>query len=413
MMIKAAARRRQKTRRLYQGRSFPLTDGQTLAIGRGQASGTQLSDPHVSRVHCHVEVDGAKVRLIHSGGSGGTLVNGQPIDQRELQPGDVIQIGDTELRFQLEGAQEQSTLVAPGLSKPKPQPKVAPLKDLVGQSLAHFRLEDVIARGATGMVFRAQDAEHDRVVAVKVLEPSFAGDEENMQRFVRAMKTMLPVRHENIVAIYAAGKNGPYCWVAMEYVDGNNLADIIHRIGTLGQLDWKEAFRVAVHLARALEAAYEHKIIHRNITPKNILQRKSDKLVKLGDLMLAKALEGTLAKQVTQPGQLIGDVAYMSPERTRSQTEVDGRSDMYGLGATVYALLTGRPPFEGDSLPEVIAKIRQEEPEKPKHYQLSIPELFEDLVLRLLAKRPEDRYQTPRELHKDLIRIGRYQGVEV
>ena len=395
------------------GRTFPLADGQTLAIGRGQSSNTQLSDPHVSRVHCHVEVDGGKVRLIHSGGSGGTLVNGQAIDQRELQPGDVIRIGDTEMRFQLEGALEESTLATPGLSRPKPQPKVTPLKDLVGQSLAHFQLEDVIARGATGIVFRARDAEHDRVVAVKVLEPAFAGDEENMQRFVRAMKTMLPIRHENIVSIYAAGKNGPYCWVAMEYVDGDNLADVIHRIGTAGQLEWKEAFRVAVHLARALEAAYEHKIIHRNITPRNILQRKSDKLTKLGDLMLAKALEGTLARQVTQPGQLIGDVAYMSPERTRSQTEVDGRSDIYGLGATVYALLTGRPPFEGDSLPEVITKIRQEEPEKPKNHQLGIPELFEDLVLRLLAKRREDRYQTPRELLKDLIRVGRYQGVEV
>jgi serine/threonine protein kinase len=395
------------------GRAFSLTDGQTLAVGRGQASGTQLRDAHVSRVHCHVEVEGGKARLIHSGGSGGTLVNGRPIDQRELQPGDIIRVGDTELRFQLEGVPDESTLARPGLSKPKPRPKVTPPKDLVGQSLAHFQLEEVIAKGATGMVFRAHDTEHDRVVAMKVLEPAFAGDDVNMERFVRAMKTMLPVRHENIVSIHAAGKNGPYCWVAMEYVDGENLADVILRIGTVGQLDWKEAFRVAVHIARALDAAYEHKIIHRNITPKNILQRRSDKLTKLGDLMLAKALEGTLARQVTQPGQLIGDVAYMSPERTRSQTEVDGRSDIYGLGATVYALLTGRPPFEGDSLPEVIAKIRQDEPAKPKEYQLGIPELFEDLVLRMLAKRPEDRHQAPRELIKDLMRIGRYQGVDV
>ncbi len=395
------------------GRSFSLTEGQTLLIGRGQASNTQLSDPHVSRVHCQVEIDGGKVRLVHSGGSGGTRVNGRPVDDKELQPGDVIRIGDTELRFQLEGVPDESTLARPGLSKPKPRPRVTPLKDLVGQSLAHFQFEEVIAKGTTGMVFRAHDTEHDRMVALKVLEPEFAGDEENMQRFVRAMKTMLPVRHENIVSIYAAGKNGPYCWVAMEYVDGENLEDVIARIGTMGQLDWREGFRAAVHIARALEAAYEHKIIHRNITPKNILRRKSDKLAKLGDLMLAKALEGTLARQVTQPGQLIGDVAYMSPERTRSQTEVDGRSDIYGLGATVYALLTGRPPFEGDSLPEMITKIRQEEPVKPKHYQLSIPDLFEDLVLRMLAKRPEDRYQTPKELLKDLTRIGKYHAVDM
>ena len=111
--------------------------------------------------------------------------------------------------------------------------------------------------------------------------------------------------------------------------------------------------------------------------------------------------------------ELIGDVAFMFPERTRSQAGVDGRSDIYGLGATVYALLTSHSPFEGDSLPELITKVRQDDPVKPREYRLSIPKLFEDLVLRMFAKRPEDRHQTSRELVKDLIRVGRFQGVEV
>ena len=104
----------------------------------------------------------------------------------------------------------------------------------------------------------------------------------------------------------------------MEYVDGESLAQVIPRIGIAGMLEWRYAFRVAVHIARALEAAFEHEIIHRNITPANILVRSSDKVAKLGDLMLAKAMTGTLARQVTQPGELVGDVLYMSPERTRS-----------------------------------------------------------------------------------------------
>jgi serine/threonine-protein kinase len=199
----------------------------------------------------------------------------------------------------------------------------------------------------------------------------------------------------------------------MEYVEGESLTQVIRRIGTAGKLDWRNAFRVAVHIARALEKAEEHKIIHRNVTPQNILLRTSDKVAKLGDLMLAKALEGTLAKPVTQPGQLVGELVYLSPERTRTDAAVDCRSDLYSLGATVYALLTGRPPFEGDSLPEVISKIRQAEPVKPKQFQMSIADRFQDCVMTLLAKRPEDRYPSATQLLVDLDRIARFENVPV
>jgi serine/threonine protein kinase len=130
----------------------------------------------------------------------------------------------------------------------------------------------------------------------------------------------------------------------------------------------------------------------------------------LGDLMLAKALEGTNARQITRPGELLGDVTYMSPERTRGEGEVDGRSDLYGLGATVYALVTGRPPFTGGSLPEMIQKIRMQEPEKPSKYQLAIPPMFQGAVLKLLAKRPDERFQTAKDLLAELERVGRFSG---
>src|SRR5262249_10639298 len=153
---------------------------------------------------------------------------------------------------------------------------------------------------------------------------------------------------------------------------------VITRIGTAGMLDWRNALRVAIHMARALEFAENEHIIHRNIKPSNILIRSEDKLTKLGDLMLAKALEGTMAEQITRPGELVGDVAYMSPERTHGGAAVvDCRSDLYSLGATVYALLTGRPPFTGDTLPETIRKIREADPVRPKKYQLAIPDLLE------------------------------------
>lgn len=391
------------------GKTFPLADGQTLVIGRGQASHTQLADPATSRVHCRVQVDGLKTVLMDAGGTSGTLVKGNKITQHELQPGDVFQIGDTQMRFQLDSVHEQSTIGgAQAFGRPKPQPDVTPLKDLVGQSLAHYRLDKILAMGNSGMVFRATDTQKNRPAAVKVLSPDATSDEEQKERFIRAMKTMLPIRQENLVELYNAGKQGPYLWAAMEYVEGESLTQVIDRIGVAGMLDWRDAYRVAVHIGRALAEAHQHKIIHRNVTPQNILRRKSDKMTKLGDLMLAKALEGALAKQVTQPGQLIGDVPYMSPERTRAQATVDGRSDLYGLGATVYALLVGHPPFVSDSLPDLIKMVREQAPVKPKTAQLSIPDLFQDAVLKLLAKSPDDRFQTPQQLLADLERIGKY-----
>lgn len=395
------------------GRSFPLEDGQTLVIGRGQASQTQLSDPRVSRIHCHVQIDGGRTVLMDNGSAAGTWVRGAKIDDYELKPGDVFQLGDTQVRYQLDGVHDQST-VAGAIAPTRPRPQSAsssPLKDLVGQSMHIYRLDKIITLGNSGMMFRGYDTEKNREVAVKVLSPDYTASEEQKERFIRAMKTMLPIKHENIVTLYGAGKQGPFCWAAMEFVDGESLTQVIDRIGAAGMLDWRETWRVGVHIGRALHEAFQQKIIHRNVTPPNILRRSSDRVCKLGDLMLAKALEGAQAKQVTQPGQLIGDVPYMSPERTRGQDSVDCRSDIYGLGATLYALLTGRPPFESNSLPELIRMVREAVPVKPREHQLAIPELFQDAVLKMIAKRPEDRYQKPIDVVLDLERIGKYQGL--
>jgi serine/threonine protein kinase len=395
------------------GRVFSLEDGQTIVIGRGQASNTQINDPRMSRIHCQVQADGGKTWLLDNGSSSGTLVGGEKITRHELKPGEVFQVGDTQIRFQLESHQEASTLAGDSIfGRPKPQPAITPLKDLVGTSLAHYRLDAIIAPGESGMIFNAWDTEKNRIAAVKVLTPDFAHQEEQKERFVRAMRTMIDVRHPHLVQLYHAGKSGPYCWAAMELVEGEDLTKVIQRIGIEGMLDWREVYRVAVHVGRALHEAHQRKIIHRNVTPANILRRHKDKVCLLGDLMLAKALEGSLVRQVTQPGQLIGDVPYMSPERTRDQTAVDHRSDIYGLGATLYALLTGRPPFESHSLPELIRMVRQVEPRQPKEYQFSINDRFQDLVLQMIAKRPEDRFQTPAALLRDLERIGRYNNLE-
>jgi len=394
---------------------FEIDPGQNLVIGRGADTLTRLKDPQVSRKHCELRVEGNKVTIHDLGSAAGTLVNGRKVTSQTLKSGDVIQIGSTQLRFSLEGSGEHDAstlLLQAGTASRKEGPEQ--IVELTGKKFSHYLVGSVLANGTAGVIFKGKDENSGQEVAIKVLRPVYASDEDEMQRFVRAMKTMLPLRHPNLITLLGAGKQGQYCWMAMEYVEGESMDKVIERIGVAGMLDWRYALRVAVHIARALEYAHGQNIIHRNITPTNIIMRSADKVAKLGDLMFAKALEGTNAKQVTRPGELVGDVAYMAPERTHGgAAEVDGRSDIYGLGATVYALLTGRPPFEGSSLLETVHKIRTAEPTKPKKFQLSIPDLFEGVVMQMLAKRPQDRQPSATDLLNNLERVAKFQGVSV
>jgi hypothetical protein len=396
------------------GRAFDLSPGDTFLIGRSKATQTRLADPHVSKVHCILELGSSPV-LTDNESTGGTFVNGQCCLSRELKNGDEIQIGETRMRF-VSSVDSEGSTIPPGempAQSPAAAPSAEPLVALAGQTLGRYAIGQVIAKSQSSVVFKAKDTNDGQTVALKVLHPEFSQNDDERQRFVRAMKTILPLRHPNLVALLGAGKTGSYCWMAMEFVDGESLTQVIQRIGVAGMLDWRYALRIGVHIGRALEYAHGQQVIHRNIAPPNILVRGSDKVAKLGDLMLAKALEGTLAQQITRPGQLLGDVNYMSPERTHGTKDVDGRSDIYSLGATLYALLTGRPPFADVSLIETVTKIRKADPEKPKKFQMAIPDLLEGIVMRMLAKSPDQRHQTASELVKDLERVTKFQAVTV
>jgi serine/threonine protein kinase len=381
------------------GRTFNLSIGVPLQVGRSLATTTRLTDPSVSRVHCEIEWDGVRA-ILHNCSQNGTLVNGIAVGERLLHPGDVLRLGKTEIRYAADGP---APARAAGTFERAEQ-----LATLVGQVFHHYALEDVLTQGTTAVCFRASDTRDGTLVALKVLLPQFARDEEEMQRFVRTMHTVLPLRHPNLVSVLQAGKTGPHCWVASEYIDGDVLPEVVRRSGVAGMLDWRHVYRIGLHVARALEYAHGRAVLHRNITPGKILVRKKDKQAVLGDLMLAKALEGALAKQVTRAGHLLGDVTYLAPERTVPGAAVDVRSDLYSLGATLYELLTGRPPFSGASAVEVIAKARAAAPEPPRTFQLSIPGQLEGVVLRLLAKRPEERHASATELLKELDHVGRF-----
>ncbi len=394
------------------GKSISLSDGDCLTFGRGDKVTNPIHDPSVSRLHCEISRNGSTVIVRDLGSSSGTKHNGEPIDMAELYNGCEIQLGDTTMV--LDDGDSGLTTMNNGSYGAMDGTGFKPIDDLVGERIRHYALESILGKGKTGVVYKAFDTEKNRYAALKILAPQQVRLPQQRERFVRAMKTMIPIRCPNIVRIYNAGITGPFCWSAMEYIEGENLAQLIDRLGIDHMLDWRKVWKVALDISKALMTAHENKIVHRNVTPTNIIQRASDGVCLLGDLMLAKAIDGEHAVNITQPGQLIGEITYLAPERTAADGAVDIRSDIYGLGATCYALLTGRPPVEGDNLAELLNNIRYAVPKPPREYQLAINEHFQDLVLhRMLAKNPNDRMQTPAELIKELLKIGKYNQLSI
>lgn len=435
---------------------FELEMMGTYVLGRGEDCSIQLSDARISRHHCRLVVSGGKAQLEDTNSSWGTLVNGEAIASQQLQPGDVVKLVDTEMRFEV-STSAAATTWQPGQPPPQPaplpaapqaapapppQPSPAPatppkappeppakpkepaaksppkpkpstgkhagsdLSHLVGQTLSRYEIIEVIARARTGMLFRAQDTEAGRAVALKVVWPEIARDDDEVQRFVRAVKTVIGVKHPNLVTLHAAGKAPPrYCWTASELVEGDSLMDVMIQAGQNGKLPWQQCLRIAVHIARGLEAAAAKGFVHRNITPTNILIRKRDGVAKLGDLMLAKAMEGSQSANITRPGEQVGDIPYLSPEQLITQHKLDSRSDIYSLGASLYMAVTGRPPIEGKSLAQTIAKIETERPADPRQHAPDIPPQFASVILKMLEKEPQKRFRDPKTLVSTLEKV--------
>ncbi len=389
-----------------QPQCFELPTSGTVMLGRGADCDLRLYDTSVSRAHCQIDITLTAVTLVDLGSRWGTTINGQLVSSQTLRHDDQIQVGKTKLRFVDETATE--TTLSP-LASRRAEPRPLNLNHLVGETFVRYRVETILARSGTGIVYRATDLRTPRTVALKVYWPSLFSDDTTQARFLRAMRAMIPLEHPHLVKLHAAGKTHGHCFTSSEFVDGESTAQLLQRIGVAGMLDWNTVWRLAVGIAEALEYIHERHILHRSVLPNNILIR-SDKTVKLGDSMLAKALDHIGQEAITRRGEMVGELHYLSPEQVSGSPQIDARADLYGLGATLYAILTGRPPFQGGPK-EVVGKILSERPEPPTKTHLSVPSALESIVLRLLAKRPEDRYPNATQLLKDLRRVGRYTGI--
>jgi beta-lactam-binding protein with PASTA domain/predicted Ser/Thr protein kinase len=254
--------------------------------------------------------------------------------------------------------------------------------------------------GAGGMadVYLAEDQELGRRVAIKILNGRHANDDQFIERFRREAKNAAALNHPNIVSIYDRGEADDTYYIAMEYLDGRSLKELI--VGH-GPAPVNVAIEYARQILAALRFAHRHGIVHRDIKPHNVLVDREGR-VKVTDFGIARA--GT--SQMTETGSIVGTAQYLSPEQARGD-EVDQRSDLYSLGIVLYELVTGRTPFEGDTPVEIAMKHLSAEPTPPSELRPDIPHELDLVVLRALAKDPEDRYQSADEMDADLERVTR------
>jgi serine/threonine protein kinase len=410
-----------------QGHSFSIDADGVLSIGSSRRNtDICLHDLFVRRVHCMLEVKEDRVAVRNSDDSPEIFVNGQPVKEQELRPGDVLRVGNSHLRLEDAGEEEADSAdeagytvedeePAPAAPVPAELPRLPAerLAELTDHVLAHYEIGPALGRGHCGVVFRARDRKAGHFVALKVLPPEFPKGAAEMQQFVQAMKRVLALRHPHLVALYNAGRTGPYCWLALEYVEGDSLAQVLTRVGTGSKLNWRHALRLGIHVGRALDFVHQQRLVHGNVTPQNILIRLSDKAAKLGDLMLGRALDGSALQAATLEAKLLAEMPYLPPELADPQASVDNLSDIYGLGAAMYARLTGLPPFQGATPEETLALIQEGALVKPRKRQSSIPLPLEAAVVRMLARHQEDRYPSAAELVSDLERIAEQEQVSV
>ena len=257
------------------------------------------------------------------------------------------------------------------------------------KKIGKYRIKERLGTGGMGDVYLAEQVDVGRLVAIKVLHPRLANDESYLQRFIREVQTLARIQHPNVVQAIEAGVDGDICYFVMMYIPGK---DLMSRLGEIQRFSERDALKIARKIAGTLQYVWEkHKLIHRDIKPANIIVTP-DGEIKLMDLGISKRVDKN-DDQLTIPGMMVGSPHYISPEQARGRKDLDFRTDMYSLGATLYHLLTGKTPYQADEGMGVVACHITEPVPDPCDVVDSISVATGKLVSKMMAKESRDRFR--------------------
>ena len=257
--------------------------------------------------------------------------------------------------------------------------------------LAHYEVLSVLGQGAFGIVFKAFDEKLHRLVAIKVMNPQMASTSPPRKRFLREARSAAAIKHENIVQVYSVEEQ-PLPYLVMEFIDGQTLKQ---KLDGSGPLETPEVLHIARQIASGLAAAQAMGLIHRDIKPANILlEQGAEQRVKISDFGLARAADDA---SMTRTGVISGTPMYMAPEQATGQT-LDHRADLFSFGSVLYQMSCGRPPFRAATTIAVLRRVVEDTPRPLQEILPEIPDWLVAIVTKLLAKKPEDRFQTAKEV---------------
>ncbi|MBI5368742.1 MAG: protein kinase [Planctomycetes bacterium] len=383
-----------------EGKKLPLGEATALCLGRADADYIRLTDQLVSKIHCEVSARKGTFFLSDLASSNGTYLNDRRVSTFQLKNGDKVRIGGSIIEFvdDRTGAVQEELLVL--------DREVA--DTLITKTIGDYQVQARIGRGEAGTVYKAYQMSKSRPVALKVFFPDAVADEASVQRFLRGAQTASKLAHPNIVRVYATGRFQDLLYVVMELVDGGSVAQLMEERGISGTIDVRKTLDITKQVLRGLIFAHSKKVVHRNLKPSNILVDRVG-TAKLADLWLSKVIDAPDASLITKTGMHLGSMSYIPLEQMVDAKTVDARTDLYSLGATMYTMLTGRPPYSGPPS-EILRAARAAEFPDPKKLNMSIPDDVLGVVKKAMQRIMDKRYQSAAEMLADIEKVERLCG---